>query len=147
MQKIKPERDPLLDLPLTIVPPSPPMRANQSPQQTPRPVDNTATASQTPVGSAAPKNQDATSSQPKQKDGKGMNVLDHVIYALKGNPTRELTPEDKVKREKRQKEAGKASAAFANDPEAAAESYMGAPGTGGGGLNLSKIIKFLGGSF
>lgn len=130
------QRDPLLDLPLTIVPPSPPIRGGAMSQPMPAPPPQ---ATQQPQ-KAVPEAQVST-----KKDG-GFGVLDGVVHALLGTPDRELNQQQQGERSKRRKEAGKTSAALANDPGAAADSYMDAPGTGSSGFGLADIVSIVRGA-
>lgn len=81
-----------------------------------------------------------------QESGGILGAVSRAILGGSGDES-SLDPATQKEKQKKRKEAGNASASFANDPEAAAESFMKAPGTGGSsfGSTLGSLAKIFSG--
>lgn len=120
-QSVQPESNPIL----SQLSPIPSMAAPESKDLVGR----------KPIGSTADSN-------PSGQDSGGIGgILGRLILGGSGDES-SLDASTQGEKQQKRKGAGNASAAFANDPESAAASYMGAPGAGGGSL-ISTIMKVM----
>lgn len=130
--------DPLLNLPLIVVPQSPPMRARSRDPISGPP------AQQKPAFTPQAQTQDgkpAVPAQQAQLPSRNMSILDKVIFAITGTPDSLRTPEDRQKAQSKRADAGRMAANAANGD--LGDSYMNAPNAGGSGGDLGNIINKL----